>query len=71
MGFAAAQIDSLEFASLADYVQGRRYAVEKALLDDGGWSLARSEVQTLLHQLKNTGTKLIDFVNTWSMNSMA
>ncbi|MDE2650974.1 MAG: Eco57I restriction-modification methylase domain-containing protein, partial [Chloroflexota bacterium] len=38
--FAAAQVDTLEFSNLRDYVSSRRYAVDRSLLDDGGWSLA-------------------------------
>ena len=61
--FEAAQVESLEFESLRDYAQGRRYAVDKTMLDDGGWSLARREVQDLLRKLSNTGVSLDKYVN--------
>ncbi|MCY4145281.1 MAG: Eco57I restriction-modification methylase domain-containing protein [Chloroflexi bacterium] len=61
--FAAAQIDSLEFSSLRETVASRRYAVDKSLLDDGGWSLARREVQELLRKLSDTGVSLKQYVN--------
>ena len=60
--FAVAQLDSLEFASLREHVAERRYAVERRLLDDGGWSLARREVQVLADKLFSIGESLSDFI---------
>ncbi|MXX50558.1 MAG: restriction endonuclease subunit R, partial [Chloroflexi bacterium] len=61
--FAAAQVDTLEFSNLRDYVSSRRYAVDRSLLDDGGWSLARREVQELLRKLSDTGVPLLEYVD--------
>ncbi len=61
--FAAAQIDSLDFSSLREHVKPLRYMVDKSLLDDGGWSLARQEVQMLLRKLFDAGLPLEDYVN--------
>ena len=61
--FAAAQVDSLEFSNLREYTETRRYAVEQSLLDDGGWSLARQEVQMLLRKLFDAGLSLEEYVN--------
>ena len=61
--FAAAQVDTLEFGSLREHVAGLRYVVDKAGLDDGGWSLAREEVQELMHKLAKTGIALGDYVD--------
>ena len=61
--FEAAQMESLEFESLREYAQGRRYTVDKSLLDDGGWSLARREVQDLLRKLMNSSKPLKEYVN--------
>ena len=60
--FAAAKVESLEFPSLAEHVESRRYAVEKPLLDDGGWSLARREVQRLVRRLMKQCVSLEDYV---------
>ncbi len=60
--FAAAQVDTLEFASLREHVGSLRYAVDRTMLDDGGWSLAREEVQRLADKLFSIGESLNDFV---------
>ncbi len=59
--FQAAQVDTLEFASLREHVKGRRYEVDKRLLDDGGWSLARREVQALVNRLMNSMPSLASY----------
>ena len=61
--FEAAQVESLEFERLGEYAEGRRYAVDKTMLDDGGWSLARREVQDLFQKLMNSGKPLKEYVN--------
>ncbi|MDE2777880.1 MAG: Eco57I restriction-modification methylase domain-containing protein [Chloroflexota bacterium] len=61
--FAAAQIDTLEFSSLREHVETLRYAVDKTLLDDGGWSLARREVQALTRKLFDAGMPLEEYAN--------
>ncbi|MYE27070.1 MAG: N-6 DNA methylase [Chloroflexi bacterium] len=60
--FAAAQIDTLEFSSLREHVASLRYAVDKTLLDDGGWSLARQEVQALVNRLMTNMPSLDTYV---------
>jgi len=59
----AAKIDTLDFSNLAEHVTALRYAVDKTLLDDGGWSLARQEVQMLLQKLFDSGLSLEEYVN--------
>ena len=61
--FAAAQIDTLEFASLREHLESLRYSVDRTMLDDGGWSLARQEVQVLLRKIRDAGVPLLDYVN--------
>ncbi len=61
--FTAVQVDTLEFSSLREHVETLRYAVDKTLLDDGGWSLARQEVQTLTRKLFDLGISLEEYVN--------
>ena len=61
--FSVAQVETLEFERLGEYAEGRRYAVDKTMLDDGGWSLARREVQELLHKLYGAGVSLLEYVN--------
>ena len=61
--FTAAQIDTLDFSNLGEHVRTLRYAVGKALLDDGGWSLARQEVQMFLRKLFDAGLSLEEYVN--------
>ena len=61
--FTAAQIDTLDFSNLAEHVTTLRYAVDKTLLDDGGWSLARQEVQALTRKLFNSRIPLEEYVN--------
>ncbi|MDE2951959.1 MAG: Eco57I restriction-modification methylase domain-containing protein [Chloroflexota bacterium] len=61
--FTAAQVDTLEFSSLCEHVETLRYAVDKTLLDDGGWSLARQEVQALTRKLFDAGLSLEEYVN--------
>ncbi|MDE2636315.1 MAG: Eco57I restriction-modification methylase domain-containing protein [Chloroflexota bacterium] len=60
--FAAAQVDTLEFSSLREHVASLRYAVDKTLLDDGGWSLARQEVQALVNRLMTNMPSLDTYV---------
>ena len=61
--FAAAQVDTLEFASLREHVGSLRYAVDRTMLDDGGWSLAREEVQKLVSRLRSDCPALESYVN--------
>ncbi len=61
--FAAAQVDTLEFASLREHVGSLRYAVDRTMLYDGGWSLAREEVQQLAKKLDDTGVSLKEYVD--------
>ena len=60
--FAAAQVDTLEFASLREHLESLRYSVDRTMLDDGGWSLARQEVQVLVNRLMTTLPSLESYV---------
>ncbi|MYC55205.1 MAG: hypothetical protein F4X46_06435 [Chloroflexi bacterium] len=62
--FAAAQVDTLEFSNLRDYVSSRRYAVDRSLLDDGGWSLAQGEIQNILRKISKNTTPLSEVVHS-------
>ena len=61
--FSVVQVESLDFAMLQEYVNQNAYEVLQDALDDGGWSLARQEVQVLLRKLKDAGMPLLEYVN--------
>ena len=61
--FGVVKADTLQFDSLAAYVQGHRYEVRRESLEDGGWSLSDEGTAALLKKLRQTGTPLKEYVN--------
>ena len=61
--FAAAQVDTLEFASLREYLGSLRYAVDKTMLDDGEWALVDESTQRLIARLNHHGVSLKEFID--------
>ena len=61
--FAAAQVETLDFDSLARHVAERRYAVDKRLLDDGEWALVDERTQRLITRLKRNGIPLKRYID--------
>lgn len=60
--FAAARVDTLDFADLHAHLQARRHPLARARLDDAGWSLAPASQQALLDKLRAAGPPLADYV---------
>ena len=60
--FEVAQIKTLRFANLRDYVEEHRYQVTQSDLDESGWSLANESVKKLLEKLRKAGTPLGEYV---------
>ena len=60
--FTAAQIKTLEFSSLSDYVNEHSYAVNKSALNDSGWALVNEQSQALLNKLQAVGRPLGEYV---------
>jgi type I restriction-modification system DNA methylase subunit len=61
--FKAAEVESLDFGRLKDYVEEKAYSVSLSGLDDSGWSLVDESVQSLLEKLRRAGTPLGEYVN--------
>ena len=60
--FQVAQMDTLEFTDLDDYVHQRLYRVNQANLDEGGWSLMDERTEALLAKLRSSGVPLGEYV---------
>jgi len=60
--FQVAQIKTLSFTDLSDYVEEHRYKVWQSYLEDAGWSLVDESVQRLLEKLRRAGTPLGEYV---------
>ena len=61
--FSVAQVESLDFAKLQEYVNQNTYEVLRDALDDGGWSLADKETQKLFLKVSDCGIPLAEYVN--------
>ena len=61
--FGVAQMKTLSFANLSDYVEEHRYQVQQFDLDDTGWSLVDESVKKLLEKLRRSGVPLGEYVN--------
>jgi hypothetical protein len=57
------QVQSLDFRTLDDYVQGHCCTVAQSSLEDEGWSLTDTRTQALLAKLRTLGKQLEDYVN--------
>ena len=55
--------DTLEFASLDEYVAEHAFSVRLARLADGGWALVNESDAGLLEKLRKTGKPLGEYVN--------
>ncbi|KUK95541.1 MAG: Putative type II DNA modification enzyme, partial [Methanothrix harundinacea] len=60
--FKAAEVESLDFGRLTDYVEVNAYSVSLSGLEDSGWSLVDESVQRLLEKLRRAGTPLGEYV---------
>jgi len=60
--FKAAEVETLDFGRLKDYVEEIAYSVSLSSLDDSGWSLVDEAVQRLLEKLRRSGTPLGEYV---------
>jgi hypothetical protein len=60
--FFAAQVKTLEFNDLANYVNENLYSVSKTALQDGGWALVDEKSQALLDKLQTIGKPLGDYI---------
>ncbi len=60
--FSAAQIKTLAFNNLTDYVKENSFTVNKTSLGDKGWSLVNKQSQTLLDKLRKVGMPLGEHV---------
>ena len=60
--FPVSKVETLEFASLPDYVQTHSHPIEQANLTDGGWSLGDKRTELLLKKLQSMGKPLEDYV---------
>ena len=60
--FAAAQVETLEFASLREHLETRRYSVDKIMLNDGEWALVDEFTQRLITRLKRKGIPLKEYI---------
>ena len=60
--FSVTQVETLDFGDLNDYVRQRHYPVNRATLEDGGWSLAEERAAALLIKLRATGVPLGEYV---------
>jgi hypothetical protein len=61
-GIGAAQVKTLNFNNLTEYVAEHSFTVEKKSLDDKGWSLVNEQAQALLNKLQKAGITLGDYV---------
>lgn len=59
----AAQVKTLDFEDLGEYVAANAYTVQRADLDDAGWSLAGGGAQAVLAKIKAAGVPLREYVN--------
>ncbi len=61
--FSVAQVESLEFASLQEYVKEHAFEAMQYALDDGGWQLSDKETQKLFLKISDCGVTLAEYVN--------
>ncbi|MHC1593973.1 MAG: Eco57I restriction-modification methylase domain-containing protein, partial [Methanotrichaceae archaeon] len=61
-GFEAAEVETLDFDRLEDYVNENSYTVNLSGLDDSGWSLVDESAQVLLEKLRRSGVPLGEYV---------
>lgn len=59
----AAQVDSLDFGDLGNYLQNNTYNVPRKSLKNEGWALVSESEQALLDKLQKDGIILDEYVN--------
>jgi len=60
--FEVAQIKTLSFSNLSDYVDEYSYQVRQSDLDDAGWSLVEESAKKVFEKLRHTGIPLGEYV---------
>ena len=60
--FHVAQVETLDFGDLDEYVRRHRYPVNRATLGDGGWALVDERTERLLAKLRAAGVPLGEYV---------
>ncbi|MFW6347454.1 MAG: class I SAM-dependent DNA methyltransferase [Cyclonatronaceae bacterium] len=61
--FQAANIDTLEFSTLDNYLHEHRFTSDQHRLKSDGWALIEEAAQRLLDKLKNNGQPLGEYVD--------
>ena len=61
--FEVAQIKTLSFANLRDYVEEHHYQVKQSNLSNSGWTLADERTQSLLAKLEESNVSLGEYVD--------
>jgi len=57
-----AQIDTLMFNRLEDYVSEQHNTIKQSSLNDNGWSLGNEKINEVLEKLKNAGVPLKEYI---------
>jgi hypothetical protein len=60
--FHTAQVRTLDFVNLEDYVRGHTYPIKQTSLNDGGWTISDEATQALLNKLRAVGVPLGEYV---------
>jgi hypothetical protein len=60
--FDAVRVETLDYPDLTDYVRAHAYPVNRAYLDEEGWSLADEKTQALLLKIRTAGIPLGEYV---------
>ncbi len=60
--FRAAEIKTLAFTDLTEYVEENRFDIEVASLDESGWALTNAATQKLLQKLREQGKPLGEYI---------
>ncbi|MBB1073410.1 Eco57I restriction-modification methylase domain-containing protein [Rhodoferax sp. 4810] len=61
--FLAAEVKTLVFADLAEYVSDKRFVMSIKALEDAGWTLANTATLDLLNKLRAAGVALSEYVD--------
>ncbi|WP_292521701.1 N-6 DNA methylase [Methanoculleus sp.] len=61
--FQAANVDSLDFSDLMQYVSEKRFPVILRTLEDSGWSLIDAKSRDIINKLQAVGVSLADYIH--------
>ncbi|NTW50628.1 MAG: N-6 DNA methylase, partial [Chlorobiales bacterium] len=61
--FFAAEVKTLDFTDLSEYVAANRFTMQAADLDDNGWTLVNTKTLNLLQKLRAAGVPLGEYVD--------